>query len=136
MTTFLMFQPFFLLSGFAFPIRNMPVAVQYLTYLDPVRYFTEIVRGLFLRGVGIRGALAADGSAGGVRDGDLEPQRSAVPEAAGLRAGNRSLTVAARKGVTEPPSTSFLRARRRVRCRPAPASPDSKARLDTSLTPR
>jgi len=53
MTTFLMFQPFFLLSGFAFPIRNMPVAVQYLTYLDPVRYFTEIVRGLFLRGVGI-----------------------------------------------------------------------------------
>ena len=53
-TTFLMFQPFFLLSGFAFPIRNMPVVVQYLTYLDPVRYFTEIVRGIFLRGVGIR----------------------------------------------------------------------------------
>jgi ABC-2 type transport system permease protein len=53
MTTFLIFQPFFLLSGFAFPIRNMPVAVQYLTYLNPVRYFTEIVRGLFLRGVGV-----------------------------------------------------------------------------------
>lgn len=53
MTTFLFFQPFFLLSGFAFPIRNMPDAVQYLTYLNPVRYFIEIVRGLFLKGSGV-----------------------------------------------------------------------------------
>ncbi|HTU32889.1 MAG TPA: ABC transporter permease [Candidatus Acidoferrum sp.] len=53
MTTFLFFQPCFLLSGFAFPIRNMPVAVQYLTLLNPVRYFMEIVRGLFLKGSGI-----------------------------------------------------------------------------------
>ena len=42
-----------MLSGFAFPIRNMPAAVQYLTYLNPLRYFIEIVRGLFLKGVGI-----------------------------------------------------------------------------------
>lgn len=53
MTTFLFFQPFFLLSGFAFPIRNMPEPVQYLTYLNPVRYFIEIVRGLFLKGSGV-----------------------------------------------------------------------------------
>ena len=53
MTTFLFFQPCFLLSGFAFPIRNMPDAVQYLTYLNPVRYFMEIVRGLFLKGSGV-----------------------------------------------------------------------------------
>jgi len=52
MTTFLFFQPFFLLSGFAFPIRNMPEPVQYLTLLNPVRYFIEIVRGLFLKGSG------------------------------------------------------------------------------------
>jgi ABC-2 type transport system permease protein len=52
LTTFLFFQPFFLLSGFAFPIRNMPVLAQYLTWLDPVRYFMEIVRGVFLKGVG------------------------------------------------------------------------------------
>ena len=45
--------PAFMLSGFAFPIRNMPLAVQYLTYLDPLRYFIEIVRGIFLKGVGI-----------------------------------------------------------------------------------
>ena len=31
----------------------MPVAVQYLTYLNPLRYFIEIVRGLFLKGVGV-----------------------------------------------------------------------------------
>ena len=53
MTTFLFFQPFFLLSGFAFPVRNMPQPVQYLTYLNPVRYFIEIVRGLFLKGSGV-----------------------------------------------------------------------------------
>ena len=53
MSTFLFFQPFFLLSGFSFPIRNMPVAVQYLTYLNPVRYFLEIVRGIFLKGAGM-----------------------------------------------------------------------------------
>jgi ABC-2 type transport system permease protein len=53
MTTFLFFQPFFLLSGFAFPIRNMPEPIQYLTLLNPVRYFMEIVRGLFLKGSGI-----------------------------------------------------------------------------------
>jgi ABC-2 type transport system permease protein len=53
MATFLFFQPFFLLSGFAFPIRNMPTAVQYLTYLNPVRYFLEVVRGIFLKGSGL-----------------------------------------------------------------------------------
>src|SRR5258708_2868361 len=52
MTTFLFFQPFFLLSGFAFPIRNMPQSIQYLTMLNPLRYFTEIVRGIFLKGSG------------------------------------------------------------------------------------
>lgn len=53
MSTFLIFQPFFLLSGFAFPIRNMPEAVRWLTYLNPVRYFLEIVRGIFLQGSGV-----------------------------------------------------------------------------------
>ena len=43
----------FMLSGFAFPIRSMPLPVQYLTYLNPVRYFMEIVRGIFLKGIGL-----------------------------------------------------------------------------------
>jgi len=53
MGNFFFSMPAFMLSGFAFPIRNMPVVVQYLTYLNPLRYFMEIVRGLFLKGVGI-----------------------------------------------------------------------------------
>lgn len=53
MAAFFFFMPAFMLSGFAFPIHNMPVVVQYLTYLNPLRYFMEIVRGIFLKGVGI-----------------------------------------------------------------------------------
>jgi ABC-2 type transport system permease protein len=53
MSSFFFFMPAMLLSGFAFPIRNMPIAVQYLTYLNPLRYFMRIVRGLFLKGAGV-----------------------------------------------------------------------------------
>jgi ABC-2 type transport system permease protein len=53
MANFFFSTPAFMLSGFAFPIRNMPEVVQWLTYLNPLRYFMEIVRGLFLKGVGI-----------------------------------------------------------------------------------
>ena len=52
MAMFFFVVPAFILSGFAFPIQNMPVFVQYLTYLDPLRYFMEIVRGIFLKGTG------------------------------------------------------------------------------------
>ncbi len=53
MSSFFFFLPALLLSGFAFPIRNMPIPVQYLTYLNPLRYFMQIVRGLFLKGAGV-----------------------------------------------------------------------------------
>jgi len=53
MASFFFFMPAMLLSGFAFPIRNMPPAAQYLTYLNPLRYFMQIVRDLFLKGVGM-----------------------------------------------------------------------------------
>jgi len=53
MSSFFFSAPAFMLSGFAFPIRNMPVEVQYLTYLNPLRYFMEIVRDIFLKGTGI-----------------------------------------------------------------------------------
>jgi ABC-2 type transport system permease protein len=53
MATGLFFQPFFMLSGFTFPIRNMPQLAQWLTFFNPVRYFMEIVRGVFLQGAGI-----------------------------------------------------------------------------------
>jgi ABC-2 type transport system permease protein len=51
--SFFITTPAFMLSGFTFPIRNMPAAVQFLTYLNPLRYFMEIVRGIFLKGAGI-----------------------------------------------------------------------------------
>ncbi len=52
MSTFFVFMPLFMLSGFAFPIHSMPQPVQYLTLLNPVRYFMTCVRALFLKGVG------------------------------------------------------------------------------------
>lgn len=36
-----------------FPIENMPRVIQWVTYLIPLRYFLNIVRGIFLKGVGI-----------------------------------------------------------------------------------
>jgi ABC-2 type transport system permease protein len=53
MASFFFFTPAFMLSGFAFPIRNMPVFVQWLSYADPLRYFIQIVRGIFLKGTGV-----------------------------------------------------------------------------------
>jgi len=52
MSAFLFAAPAFMLSGFVFPIRNMPQAIQYATYLNPLRYFVEIVRGIMLKGAG------------------------------------------------------------------------------------
>lgn len=53
LTTFFVIMPSVILSGFMFPIANMPRMVQWLTYGIPLRYFVEIVRGIFLRGAGI-----------------------------------------------------------------------------------
>jgi ABC-2 type transport system permease protein len=41
------------LSGFIFPIQNMPGLFQWLTYLVPLRYYVIILRGVFLKGVGL-----------------------------------------------------------------------------------
>lgn len=51
-TAFFAIMPMILLSGFIFPIANMPLVVQYLTYLMPVRYFLVIIRGIILKGIG------------------------------------------------------------------------------------
>jgi len=50
---FFFFMPFIFLSGFAFPISNMPAVIQVLTYVIPLRYYLEIVRGVFLKGNGL-----------------------------------------------------------------------------------
>jgi ABC-2 type transport system permease protein len=47
------FLPAFILSGFIFAIENMPAAIQGVTYIFPARYFVSILKGIFLRGVGV-----------------------------------------------------------------------------------
>jgi drug efflux transport system permease protein len=53
LAAFLFMLPQVYLSGFAFPIQNMPRVFQYLTYLIPLRYYVIILRGVFLKGVGL-----------------------------------------------------------------------------------
>jgi ABC-2 type transport system permease protein len=50
---FFFLMPMIYLSGFVFPIENMPASIQPLTYLIPLRYYLVIVRGIFLKGVGL-----------------------------------------------------------------------------------
>jgi ABC-2 type transport system permease protein len=52
-TTFFFMLPMVYLSGFIFTIENMPSWIQPITYLIPLRYFLVILRGLFLKGVGL-----------------------------------------------------------------------------------
>ena len=52
-STFFFLVPMIYLSGFIFPIENMPPLMQWVTTLIPLRYFLVIVRGVFLKGVGL-----------------------------------------------------------------------------------
>jgi ABC-2 type transport system permease protein len=53
MSMFLLFLPAIILSGFMYPVRTMPAFFQWLTLMNPVRHFLEIVRGIFLKGHGL-----------------------------------------------------------------------------------
>jgi len=53
LATFFFLMPGVLLSGFMFPVSNMPWIIQQVSRLIPYRYFLEICRGVFLRGVGL-----------------------------------------------------------------------------------
>jgi ABC-2 type transport system permease protein len=52
-STFFFMIPAFILSGFAFPLENMPQWLQDLTYINPLRYFIIVIRGVFLKGIGL-----------------------------------------------------------------------------------
>jgi drug efflux transport system permease protein len=54
------FVPSFLLSGFVFPISNMPTVIQWITRLVPARYFIALLKGIYLKGVGVQ-VLAGEG---------------------------------------------------------------------------
>ena len=51
-SVFAVMMPMIYLSGFAFPIENMPKFFQYITYAIPLRYFITIIRGVVLKGIG------------------------------------------------------------------------------------
>jgi ABC-2 type transport system permease protein len=53
MASFLAYMPIILLSGFMFPVSSMPDAFQWLTLLNPMRHYLEIVRTIFLKGAGL-----------------------------------------------------------------------------------
>ena len=51
MTSFL---PAFLLSGFIYSVENMPRVIRVITYIVPAKYFIVILKGIFLKSVGVR----------------------------------------------------------------------------------
>ena len=51
-TNFFVVNPLFTLSGFSFPISSMPEVLQWLSYVNPLRYYLIVIRGTFLKGVG------------------------------------------------------------------------------------
>jgi len=53
MSVFLFYMPTVLLSGFAYPIANMPQVIQWFTFINPLRYFMVVIRSIFLKGSGI-----------------------------------------------------------------------------------
>jgi ABC-2 type transport system permease protein len=53
LTTFLLFMPTMLLSGFMFPVSGMPTFFRWITLANPLRHYLEIVRGVFLKGAGL-----------------------------------------------------------------------------------
>jgi len=53
LTAFVFMLPQIYLSGFIFPIQNMPAFFQWLTWLVPLRYYVVILRGVFLKGIGL-----------------------------------------------------------------------------------
>jgi ABC-2 type transport system permease protein len=53
MSVFLFYMPTMLLSGFAYPIANMPQIIQWFTFFNPLRYFMVVIRSIFLKGIGI-----------------------------------------------------------------------------------
>jgi ABC-2 type transport system permease protein len=53
LTVFMTLLPSIFLSGFFFPLSSMPMFLQWVSYLIPLRYFLNIIRVLLLKGVGI-----------------------------------------------------------------------------------
>ncbi len=78
--TFIFMMPQIYLSGFIFPIQNMPTVFQWATYAIPLRYYVTALRGIFLKGVGLEVLVGARGGDACLGDRDSPFRESAVPE--------------------------------------------------------
>lgn len=54
LSAFMFYFPLVLLSGFIFPVYNMPKLIQWLSVINPLKYFLVIIRGIFLKGIGVQ----------------------------------------------------------------------------------
>ena len=88
-STFFFLTPMIYLSGFIFPIENMPAIIQQATYLIPLRYFLVIVRGIFLKGIGLDLLWPQALALAGWGTGMLALAVAAQPQARGLKAEGR-----------------------------------------------
>ena len=79
MASFLVFLPAILLSGFMFPVTSMPEVFQWVTLLNPVRHYIEIVRAVFLKGAGLD-ALSRSSRRSDHRNVGPRVRDEAVPE--------------------------------------------------------
>ena len=82
--SFVVILPFSLLSGLTTPIANMPMVLQYFTYVNPLRYAIEITHRVYLEGEPARAALPRSVAAGGDRGGDAHDGRMDVRPSARL----------------------------------------------------
>ena len=80
-SSFFFMIPMVFLSGFMFPIENMPAVVQPVTLLIPLRYFLVIVRGIFLKGVGLETLWPQALALAGWGAGDPDAGHAAVEQA-------------------------------------------------------
>jgi hypothetical protein len=106
--TFFFLMPMIYLSGFIFPIENMPAAIQPFTYLIPLRYFLVIVRGHLPEGHRAGTALAAGPCPRGMGRGRAGARRGPQPENDPRRGGLDSHRCSTDR-LAEPPSRSPAR---------------------------
>ena len=82
---FVLMVPMIYLSGLIFPVENMPRGFQIASYVIPVRYYANILRGIFLKGSGLDVLWPEALVAAGDRAGGADAGCAAVPEEFGVR---------------------------------------------------
>ncbi len=91
------FLPAFLLSGFVYSIENMPPVIQVITRIVPARYFVTILKGVFLKGVGLADAVGRAGVSGALRRHRISAGHAQTEPEAGVTLCGNEFAVILRK---------------------------------------